>query len=79
MHNSFANLTESSQELLELQTFKETFKSPNVSSWKVAMDEEYISLLKNGTWKLGHCQQGELLFVVNGFSPMAPLNTTRLD
>jgi len=56
MHFSFASLMESCQELLKLQTFKETFKSPDASSWKVAMDEEYASLLKNGTWELGHCQ-----------------------
>jgi hypothetical protein len=59
MHNSFVSLMESCQELLELQTFKETFKSLDASSWKVAMDEEYVSLFKNGTWELGHCQHGK--------------------
>jgi hypothetical protein len=40
IQNSFVGLMESCQELwLELQTFKEAFKSPNVSSWKVTMDE----------------------------------------
>jgi len=43
---------ESCQELLELQTFKEAFKSLDISPWKVAMDEEYASLLKFGTWEL---------------------------
>jgi hypothetical protein len=40
------------QELLELQTFKEALKSLDASSWNVAMDEEYVSLLKNGPWEL---------------------------
>jgi hypothetical protein len=43
---------ESCQEFLKLQTFKEALKSLDVSSWKIAMDEEYASLFKNRTWEL---------------------------
>jgi hypothetical protein len=43
---------ESCQKFLKLQTFKEAFKSLDASSWKITMDEEYASLLKNGTWEL---------------------------
>jgi hypothetical protein len=40
IHNSFVGLMESCQEFqLKLQTIKGALKSPNVSSWKVAMDE----------------------------------------
>jgi hypothetical protein len=43
---------ESCQEFLELQTLKEALKSLDALPWKVAMDEEYASLFKNGTWEL---------------------------
>jgi hypothetical protein len=40
IHNSYVGLMQSCQELrLEPQTLKEAFKSLNVSSWKVTMDE----------------------------------------
>jgi hypothetical protein len=37
---------------MELQTFHIAIQFLDISSWHVAIDEEYASLLKNGTWEL---------------------------
>ena len=34
------------------QSYKEALSSSQASSWKTAIDEEYQSLIKNGTWIL---------------------------
>jgi hypothetical protein len=43
----------------KLQTFHVVVHSFDISSWQVAMDEEYASLLKNGTWELMPLPQGK--------------------
>lgn len=53
IQNSFAGLMEFCMDgFMELQTFHVAFQFLEVSSWQVAIDEEYASLLKNGTWEL---------------------------
>ena len=36
----------------EPRTYRQALRSPQVELWKKAMDEEYNSLIQNGTWKL---------------------------
>jgi hypothetical protein len=53
IQNSFASLMEFCLDgFMELQTFHVAIQFFEVSSWQVAIDEEYASLLKNGTWEL---------------------------
>lgn len=40
-------------------TISEALSSPDADRWKLAMDEEYNSLIKNGTWSLTDLPVGQ--------------------
>ena len=42
----------------EPRTYRQALKSPEADLWRKAMDEEYGSLMENGTWKLVPLPQG---------------------
>jgi hypothetical protein len=50
--------TEGTDCLVEPQSFEEALKSPQAEFWKSAMDDEFKSLLENGTWELVECPPG---------------------
>lgn len=41
------------------KTFEQAISEKDSCEWKNAMDEEYNSLIKNGTWKLVDSPKGE--------------------
>ena len=52
MPSSFAGLASSSHIPDDPDTYAEALASPEVSEWRSAMEVEYPSLIKNGTWSL---------------------------
>jgi hypothetical protein len=50
--------TEGTGPLAEPQTLEEALSSPQSEFWRTAMDEEFKSLLENGTWELVECPLG---------------------
>lgn len=52
------NLATTRDETDELQSYSEAINSPMSSEWRKAMDDEFDSLIKNGTWELGDLPKG---------------------
>ena len=44
--------------LKEPQSYEEVLKSPQADLWREAMNDEFKSLLENGTWELVECPPG---------------------
>lgn len=66
-------------EIEEPITYNAAINSDNAKEWKVAMQEEYDSLVKNNTWTLEKLPEGRSVIQKNGFIKLRRINVATLS